>query len=61
MQLKYKGFTTIIRYSPEDGVFHGKLEGIEDLVTFECEKGNSDVIKAFEETVDDYLITKEEK
>jgi len=59
MQLKYKGSTTTIRYSPEDGVFHGKLEGIEDLVTFECERGNFEIIEVFENTVDDYLGAEE--
>jgi predicted HicB family RNase H-like nuclease len=33
--LKYKGFLGSVSYSPEDRVFFGKIEGINDLVTFE--------------------------
>ena len=32
--LKYKEFIGSVNYSPEDRVFFGKLEGIDDLVTF---------------------------
>jgi predicted HicB family RNase H-like nuclease len=33
--LTYKGFVGSVDFSTEDGVFFGKLEGIDDLVTFE--------------------------
>jgi predicted HicB family RNase H-like nuclease len=33
--LKYKGFIGSIQFSAEDRVFFGRLEGIDDLVTFE--------------------------
>ena len=52
--LTYKGFMGTVHFSAEDKVFHGKIEGIDDLVTFE---GHSveELIKAFHNEVDDYI------
>ena len=33
--IKYKGFIGSVNYSAEDRAFYGKVEGINDLVTFE--------------------------
>ncbi|MDP3913608.1 MAG: type II toxin-antitoxin system HicB family antitoxin [Bacteroidota bacterium] len=33
--MEYKGFIGTVNYSAEDRVFFGKVEGINDLVTFE--------------------------
>ena len=52
--LQYKGYYTNIAYSAEDMVLHGKIEGIDDLVTFESEQA-SEIGKEFHEAVDDYL------
>ena len=52
--LNYKGYEGIAAFSDEDNVFHGKLQGINDLVTFEGETIDELEI-AFEEAVDDYL------
>ena len=52
--LEYKGYYTRIEYSAEDHVLFGKIEGIKDLVTFECENLNN-VEAEFHEAVDDYL------
>ncbi len=52
--LNYKGFIGSVHFRAEDEVFHGKIEGIEDLVTFEGESVR-DLIKAFHEEVDDYI------
>jgi predicted HicB family RNase H-like nuclease len=35
--LKYKGFIGSVHFSADDNVFFGKVEGINDLVTFEGE------------------------
>lgn len=52
--LEYKGYSAFIGYSVDDKVYFGKIEGIEDLITFESP--TSDGLKvAFEEAVDDYL------
>lgn len=33
--LKYKGFIGSVNFSAEDRAFYGKIEGVNDLVTFE--------------------------
>ncbi|NLI14146.1 type II toxin-antitoxin system HicB family antitoxin [Pelotomaculum propionicicum] len=50
----YKDFIGSIHYSTEDEIFFGKIEGIDDLVSFE---GSSvEELKAsFHEAVEDYL------
>jgi len=52
--LEYKGYIGSIEYSPEDGVFHGKVFGTSALVSYE---GNSreTLISDFHAAVDAYL------
>lgn len=52
--LEYKGYFTRVEYSVEDRVLHGKIEGIQDLVNFECDQADQ-VEERFHEAVDDYL------
>lgn len=52
--MEYKGYYTSVLYDAEDQVLHGKIELINDLVTFEAERAD-EVEKAFHEAVDDYL------
>lgn len=52
--MEYKGYYTSVLYDAEDQVLHGKIELINDLVTFEAERVD-EVEKAFHEAVDDYL------
>ncbi|MDO9287980.1 MAG: type II toxin-antitoxin system HicB family antitoxin [Thermodesulfovibrionales bacterium] len=52
--LTYKGFIGSVHFSAEDRVFHGKIEGITDLVSFEGHTVN-ELIRAFHEAVDDYI------
>ena len=52
--LTYKGYITKIEYSAEDRVLHGKVEGINDLVTFES-PSVAKIEKEFHSAVDDYL------
>ena len=54
--LSYKGYYGDINFSAVDDVFHGKLIGIDDLVTFEGDSVKQ-LKKAFRESVDDYLDT----
>jgi len=54
--MEYKGHVGSVYYSHQDEVFHGKLEGIRDLVTYE----GTDIASlecSFHEAVDDYLAT----
>ena len=54
--LKYKDYIGSVSFSADDRVFHGKIMGINDLVTFEGE--NVDELEnAFHESVDDYIQT----
>ncbi len=52
--VEYKEFIGSVNYSDADECFFGKIEGINDLVTFE---GSSvkELKKAFRMAVDDYL------
>ena len=52
--LIHKDYIGSVHFNAEDELFFGKIEGIEDLVSFE---GNSvSTLKgAFEEAVDDYI------
>ncbi|MCR5693832.1 MAG: type II toxin-antitoxin system HicB family antitoxin [Clostridia bacterium] len=53
--LEYKGYFSNVEYSAEDGVLHGKIEGINDLVTFENESA-AEIENEFRKAVDDYLL-----
>ncbi|WP_333820626.1 type II toxin-antitoxin system HicB family antitoxin [Ohtaekwangia sp.] len=52
--MEYKSYKGIVEYSADDGVFFGKIFGVNDLITFE-----GDTVKelevAFRGAVDDYL------
>lgn len=52
--ITYKDFIGSVHFDSEDMIFHGKIEGIDDLVTFEG-KSTDALIKAFREAVDDYI------
>jgi predicted HicB family RNase H-like nuclease len=52
--LQYKGFLGSVYYAPEDECFHGTIEGIEDLVSFEG-RSVAELKKSFQEAVEDYL------
>lgn len=54
--LQYKDYFGSVDYSDEDEVFHGKLQGIRDLVTYEGTDVKS-LKSAFRDAVDDYLKT----
>ena len=53
--LQYKGFLGSVEFSEADGVFFGKIEGINALVNFEGESVR-ELTEAFHEAVEDYLI-----
>lgn len=52
--MAYKGYFAKPEYSAEDGVFFGKLLGIDDLVTLESENAEG-LEEEFHKAVDDYL------
>ena len=57
--LLYKDFIGSVHFNAEDEIFFGKIEGIDDLISFE---GTSvvELKEAFEEAVEDYMILCEE-
>lgn len=52
--VKYKEYWAKVEFDSEDCVLHGKIEGISDLVTFECDSA-CEVQREFENAVDDYI------
>lgn len=52
--MEYKGYFGSVQYSNEDKTFHGRLEFIRALVTYEGDNVES-LTQAFEEAVNDYL------
>lgn len=52
--LEFKGYFGSVEFSEPDEVFHGKLEFIRDLVTYEATDAKG-LKTAFREAVDDYL------
>ena len=54
--LEYKGYIGRVEFSAEDKIFHGKIEFINDLVTFEA-TSVEELEKEFKFAVDDYLET----
>jgi len=54
--IEYKGYIGSIEYSSEDKCFFGKLEMIDDLVTFEATTA-LELEENFQAVVDEYLET----
>ena len=52
--LKYQGFIGSVHFSAADDCFFGKIEGIDDLITFEAQDVPG-LKKAFRESVEDYM------
>ena len=52
--LNYKGFNGSVHFAAEDGVFYGKIEGINDLITFEGESVK-ELTDAFHYMVDEHI------
>ena len=50
----YKGYTGRVVFDDEAMVFHGRVEGITHIVTFEG-RTVEEVLQAFRDSVDDYL------
>lgn len=54
--IEYNGYIGSVEYSPEDKCFFGKLEMIDDLVTFEA-VGADELETNFHNAVDEYIQT----
>ena len=53
-QLHYKDYIGSVFFSEEDGVFHGKIIGISDSISFEGDSVKS-LTEDFQNAVDEYL------
>lgn len=52
--LEHKGFLGSVHFSTDDEIFFGKIEGIDDLITFEGESVQH-LKEGFISAVDDYM------
>jgi len=57
--IEYKGYIGSVEYSSEDKCFFGKLEMIDDLVTFEATTA-TEIEDNFQNAVDKYFLTCQE-
>ena len=51
---EHRGYRARVERCPVSGVLFGQIDGIDDLVTFECEAPD-EVEREFRDAVDDYL------
>jgi predicted HicB family RNase H-like nuclease len=54
--MNYKGYQARVDFDADDGIFVGRIAGIDDNVGFHAESVK-DLVEAFHEAVDDYLET----
>lgn len=52
--MNYKGYSAQVTYDDEAEIFHGEIFEIKDVVTFQSSSA-SELRKAFQDSVDDYL------
>ena len=52
----YKGYDGSVELSKEDGVFYGKVVGIQALISYEG-KNEEELFADFHDAIDDYLET----
>jgi predicted HicB family RNase H-like nuclease len=52
--LKYKGFIGSVHFSTNDSVFFGKVEGVNDLLTFEGQSVD-ELVNAFHYIIDEHI------
>ena len=52
--MKYEGFIGSVHYASEDRVFYGKVEGVDDLITFEGSTVN-ELEEGFKYMVDEHI------
>jgi predicted HicB family RNase H-like nuclease len=52
--MKYKNYYGSVHFDDEELVFHGKVEFVRALITYEATDA-SGLLKAFRESVDEYL------
>lgn len=58
--MEYKGYIGSVEFSESDGVFHGKVQGIRALISYEGTNAQ-ELVDDFHTAVDDYLILCQEE
>ena len=53
-KMQYKNFIGSVNYDDREELLYGRIEGIDDLITFEG-KDTKELKKAFQDAVEDYL------
>ena len=54
--MSYKGYFARVDFEPDDGLFVGRLAGINDVIGFHADSV-AQLVEAFHEAVDDYVAT----
>lgn len=54
--IRHKGYAARVEFDGDDGLFVGRIAGIEDIVGFHADSVH-DLVAAFEEAVEDYIET----
>ena len=54
--MEYQGYRGTIVHEPDDKIYHGRIVGISDIITFEGAT-TEELEKDFQEAVEDYLET----
>ena len=52
--IEYKGYTAVFEFDPSVDAFHGRVIGLQDVVTFEG-RSIDELRRAMEESIEDYL------
>ncbi len=52
--MNYKGYTAVVEFDEEAAVFHGTVQHLRDVITFEGTSA-AELQQAFRDSVDDYL------
>lgn len=55
--IQYKGYVGSVEFSEEDGIFYGKVLGVQSLISYEGES-TKELLDDFHDAVDDYLETR---
>lgn len=55
--IQYKGYVGSVEFSEEDGIFYGKVLGVQSLISYEGES-TKELLDDFHGAVDDYLKTR---
>ena len=52
--LKYRRYAGLVEYDDEEGIFHGEVVDLKDVITFQGQSVEK-LEQAFRESIDDYL------